>query len=280
MRFLRIFPPLCLFIAFLALHACSPKVYTQLTEQVNPVAVDAEFKEYETMRFYSRDLKMAYTLANDNKNLYFCGRIDDEAMQQKIMNNGLVMWIDTTPKPTYQIGITYPVPGQRNFRYEETKTPGGLEETSDFIRTRQTFFLRHNTVRLTGFKPHLTGVFPLENKGGIRVKMNWDSTGSLIYEAAIPFKSFYRETLVPKDSLHVFCLSFVVNNFQLPNAAQGQSKGSLLDGISVGVGTGIGTMGGIGMGGNYNLGGGPRNAGSQNDKTAISTQFRLAVKAD
>ena len=265
----------CLFL----LGACSPTVYTRLNPPAEPVSVDANIAEHGLMRFYAREIRATYSMSNDNENLYLCARIDDPEMQQKIMRNGLIVYIDTTKKPLRQIGITYPVPGQRNFRKEEAPDKGELEEISEFKRTRQTFFLKHNTVRLFGFKNHFTGIYPMENRSGVRVKMDWDSTGSLVYEMLIPFKSFYRDKLTATDANRIFSLSFVVNAFDLPPGKP--TKGRLLDNVSIGVGGGMG-MGsgfGTGVGVGTTLGGGPQGGmGPTTEKNEFSTQFQLSVK--
>ncbi|MGQ4827587.1 hypothetical protein, partial [Enterococcus faecalis] len=39
------------------------------------------------------------------------------------------------------------------------------------------------------------------NKSDIKIALNWDKSDVLTYEIKIPFKTFYKETLVPRDTL-------------------------------------------------------------------------------
>ena len=90
-----------------------------------------------------------------------------------------------------------------------------------------------------------------ENEYGINVSINWDVNNIMIYEAIIPFKTFYKPTLTAIDSLKNFDFSMTIHGFPPPEKKD--------DGGNSGGGGG---MGGGGMpGGGGGMGGGGMNGG-------------------
>lgn len=208
-------------ILFMA--ACSPKAMYQTTWQSTPVNVDGEATEWRIpLRFYDATTKLNYTLSNDNENIYLCVRVVDELSQAKIMRNGLNIWFDTLAKKNKQCGILFPVPDKGGEGFQEGGDGGGKHHGrgehggggSDGLKKR--FERQANQMQLIGFKKGIPDYLAPDNEYGIKVSINWDVNNIMIYEAAIPFKTFYKPMLVAKDSLKNIDFSMTIHGFPLP----------------------------------------------------------------
>ncbi|MBI1307448.1 MAG: hypothetical protein GC181_12675 [Bacteroidetes bacterium] len=203
----------------LSIAACgSHKVVQNANWQSNAVSIDANDKEYGNISFYNTETKTHYSISNDSANLYLCLAFSDENLQRQIMLAGLTLWIDTLPKPLKQIGVTYPLKTER----KQGKHGTGDEPTPDKIH--RDFILTHQVAELTGFRNLPNGFSPLTTKEGLNLKMDWDSSQTLIYELQIPLKNWYHE-LTSSDSSHIFTATVVVNTVKPPGSGNGDHTG-------------------------------------------------------
>ncbi len=267
--------PVLLFI-FFVITSCKSTLY-QTKWQDKTVTADGNPKEWEIpLRFYDSKSKLSYTITNDLENLYICMRITEDASQVKVMKAGMQVWIDTTGSNKQLTGILFP---QRppettdNATHSSSETgsngggkhngggsggygggSGGGSRSPNMANMRGRFQKDYKEMMLTGFHAPIRGSVPLTNDFGVQVGVNWDaskydSSYIMIYEAVIPFRTFYKNKLTSADSLRKFGITITVN--ALPHAAsQGGSKGGGHGG------GGGGGMGGGGMGGGGMRGGG------------------------
>ena len=244
--------------------SCSPKVLYQCGWQNTPVSADGNPSEWRIpLRFYDSDTKLNYTLSNDDEKIYLCVRIVDELSQAKVIKNGLTIWFDTLAKKNKQCGILYPVPdrnaeetsqGDGGSRHGGGRKKDGSAEL-DAIKNR--FLRQANQMQLVGFKKNIPDYLTSDNEYGINVSINWDVNNIMIYEAIIPFKTFYKPALTAKDSLKTFDFAMTIHGFPAPEKKDdGNSGGGSGMGGGGGMG-GSGGMGGGGMGGS-SMGGGGR----------------------
>jgi hypothetical protein len=278
----------------LFLSTCSPKAMYQTSWQTKPVVVDGDPSEwFIPLRFYDADTKLNYTLSNDDEKIYLCVRIVDELSQAKVIRNGINIWFDTLAKKNKQCGILFPVPDKGGDEYQSDGATGGggshhrgdgsgKHGSGDNDAIKKKFLRQANQMQLIGFKKGIPDYLAPENEYGINVSINWDANNIMIYEAAIPFKAFYKPALVAKDSLRNFDFSMTIHGFPAPEKKDdGNSGGGGMGGAGGGMGGGMpgggggmpggggmggaggrGGMGGGGMGGGRGGGGGMRGAGS------------------
>jgi len=265
----------------------------QTSWQSKPVVVDGDPSEwFIPLRFYDADTKLNYTLSNDDEKIYLCVRIVDELSQAKVIRNGINIWFDTLAKKNKQCGILFPVPdkGADDYQTDGASTDGdggghhrggGSGKHGGVDAVKKKFLRQANQMQLIGFKKGIPDYLAPENEYGINVSINWDVNNIMIYEAAIPFKAFYKPALVAKDSLRNFDFSMTIHGFPAPekkddgsNSGGGGGMGGSGGGMGGGMpggggmggggmgGAGRGGMGGGGMGGGRGGGGGMRGAGS------------------
>ncbi|HWY38756.1 MAG TPA: hypothetical protein VNY73_09370 [Bacteroidia bacterium] len=277
-------------LLLLVIFGCSPAVITRLNWQSAPVVADGRLTEWQApLRFYDPDTKLNYVVSNDKENLYVCIRAADEQSQMKIIRGGMQVWIDTTGKKKKQVGISFPLSAKM-------RTNDGEESPSEFKRSEKPNMERlhkkitdeANEMLLTGFKQPLNGYTARQNTSGLKLSINWDTNNIMIYEAIIPFSTFYKPTLTNADSLKTFGFSIVVNGLAAPERKDdGGSGGANMGGGGMGGGGGMsGNRGGMGggMGGGRGMGGGGMRGGGgapsnpMYETNSFWIRFRLASK--
>ena len=239
-------------ICILVFASCSHEILSGAL-QTSPVKVDGKINDWEIpLRFFDYKTNINYSVTNDLHDLYICMRIADVQMQTKIIRAGMEVWIDTTGKKKKNVGISFPLSTGEKMKYGEKEgTDSPRSETRDRAKMRTAFLASNRDMQLKGFK-HLNGFVPLRNDSGVNVSMNWDSSGTLIYEAKVAFRAFYKENLTSVDSAKVFGIGIVLNGMEVITPS---SRGSAGQGMNPAGGMGGSTMGGTGMGSQSRLGG-------------------------
>lgn len=207
---------LALTVAFMA--SCSPKVIHKLSWQPVPVVVDGSLDENARLPFTLSDKSMFYQVSNDRTHLYVSMRIVDEQLQFQALRGGVELWIDTTSKTPKSTVIKYPLP----IRFERPKPASTPQEKPEApteltlaqrpsnAALKQQMLEGQNSVHLRGFRVFDNGAYPIDNNTGIEVAVDVDEKNTLIYEASIPFRAFYRDRLQASDTAKVFTIEIKI----------------------------------------------------------------------
>jgi hypothetical protein len=264
-----------LFLFPLLLFSCSGEVYNSLW-QSSAVKADGIPTEWsKPLKHYDPSTKLQYTFSNDRKNMYICIRATDDMTQKKILQGGMVIWIDTTGKGKERTGLTYPIPDintKSESEMGENRNRNQGDEPSSY-RPKRKFHNNHIEMLLTGFKPPIGGLVPLSNLDGIAVNLHVDSLDILTYEAIIPFRTFYRDSLITSDSSRVMTFKIVVNG--MPHAKKGSDDSEAASNMS------SQSMAG-GMGGRGSSKGGGRGQAPIDplyESHSVKSQIKLRIKA-
>lgn len=244
---------LSLFISSIAVvfTACSSSApIMQCNYQSAPVTVDGRAREWSIpLQYYDEKTKLNFTITNDDTCLYYCFRITDDREEMRVLRAGMQIWIDTTGKNQRQVGIEFPFQELKEGAENNGKKGNGPPDTIGHQK-RLTFATPQKEMRVTGFKYPIAGIVPLPNPYGIKTSIARDSAGITIYEASIPFRTFYKKTLTASDNTRTFGISIILN--PMGGAGEGHKNGH---GGDAGGMAGAGTMGGnmgmhaAGMGG-------------------------------
>ncbi|HXC06807.1 MAG TPA: hypothetical protein VNZ86_18745 [Bacteroidia bacterium] len=266
----------------LLISSCKSELYHS-GWQSNVVVADGNPQEWEIpLRFYDGKSKLAYTISNDLENLYICIRMTEDASQVKVMKAGMQIWIDTTGGNKQTTGILFPQRppessdagsrssgsesdgGERRKSNEgggESGNRSGGNRSPNMAKMRSSFQKDYKEMMLTGFKAPARGSVPLHNDLGIQLGINWDankydSSYIMIYEAIIPFRTFYHNKLSSADSLRNIGITIQVNALSRPASPGGSHGGGGNRGGGGGMGGGGMRGGGMGGGGGGHRGGG------------------------
>lgn len=249
------------------MSSCSTTVYQSAWQSVL-VSADGNSREWSIpLRFYDKDSKLCYTVSNDSVNLYLCIWAIDEQMQMKILRAGMQLWIDTTGKNKQQVGILFPTtsPGRN------VSPPAKImqDKRPDVNAMMLEFRSKYNEMQLVGFKPPIGGFIPLKNDFNISVGINRDSTNLMVYEAIIPYKTFYKQTLSASDSTKIFGITIIVKALQMPKMSGGAPGGDMQRGGNFGGGSPPSGMQG---------GGGPPMRGSSGSTLTEVNTIKMKIK--
>jgi hypothetical protein len=262
--------------SFCLLASCSPIVYNSLW-QSQPVKADGNPKEWsKPLKHYDSGTKLQYTFSNDRQNMYICIRATDERTQQKILRGGMQVWLDTTGRGKERIGLSFPLPET------EAKTDAGMENMSkhnpDEYRPKKKFRSDRTEMEVTGFKAPIAGNLPLQNIYGIAVNINMDSLDILTYEAIIPFRTFYKDSLTSSDTSKIISVKILMNGVHKSKekgqgvADPGSDAAQTMGSTSNGMGQRGGGRGGRGAKGNT----GP--ADPMTESQSVKTVLKLCTQ--
>ncbi|MCX6251634.1 MAG: hypothetical protein NTX61_12890 [Bacteroidetes bacterium] len=181
------------------------------------IIIDGKAFEWEDSLFFKdQDRGIFYAIVNDSNNLYICLKVPDEAVQMRMLREGMDMWFDQNGKKNQMTGIHFPL--------HTTLNPGVKQGTAaskpeDRRKMKLIFLLQAKDMELTGFKADLNGFQHIQTgKSGVRLRIDIDSTGVLVFEARIPFKDFTGDVKMSNP----LSAGFVIKGMQSPKIQEGE----------------------------------------------------------
>ena len=167
------------------------------------VKADGKLTEWgNTLQAYNKTTDIYYTMANDDKNLYFIMKSSDQIINNKFIAGGINITINTTGKKNEKGAyvITYPLvdmAGLRNQVMTMRTTPGpaqhnealsGMDSTTIAMRRRMLGNIKE--LKLSGFAAAdvADSVISIYNTYGIKTGVDYDNMGNLSAEVIIPLK--------------------------------------------------------------------------------------------
>ena len=287
------------------LHSsCSHKLAPEGNYQATPVVADGKINDWKLpLRFSNSDYTLQYAVTNDNKNLYICVISKDPITVQRIMKEGMNVYLDPKGAKNKEISIVFPVrkaadPARSRNRYNSQgngadsvgagaygqgstqDTQGSATQGSPIDGPNSAITRRANLENLlaqsdyyntTGFVNMQNGQYGLTNtKSPILVSMGLTNDNGIAYEAIIPLRNISYDKLVTKNDTRNFSVGIVLNASMGGGGRNGGGQEGGGGGFrpSIGMGGGMGGMGmrmGDGGGGRRNGGSGNNAAGKEDD---------------
>ncbi len=266
--------------------------------QVTPIVIDGDNKDWPSpYPEYDEKAMLGYAVSNDKNNLYITVETGDAATQLKILHEGLTVWIDRTGEKSEETAINFPLPvvyakGAQTVKDDEAKRPGqsqSLEGQGGSRDQKQRMYLedkvrallpKADQYSLQGFKScNLQYAITEKDSCGIEVKIGLDANNELIWEAVIPFKSFYfKPELTRPDKGKVLTVCFETTGSKRP-AGQANGNNGRGSGMAMRPSVGIGGFGGMGMGMRMGGGGGGYRGGNRGGSPSQSTIMEPLYKS-
>ncbi len=141
----------------------------------NPVDAD----EYT----FHKKSKLHYFLSNDYTKIYIILKVEDHVVRNRILKEGLTIWIDMDNKPEKNMGILFPV-GYENI--ENRSINDFSKESIDADKVLAEALNLANTIELIGFRNEPDKIFPAENSDSFTGSIESDENGVLHYRLIIP----------------------------------------------------------------------------------------------
>ncbi len=198
---------------------------------------------------------LLYSVFNDEKFIYVIAKITESIDQNKVLQMGLTLWINTDGKSRKVNGIRFPI-GAKVGRGRSNSQFGQVNSESPLAAA--------NTIMLVGFKDIPEKRFPSDNNDKCRGSIKYDNDGNLLYSMVIPV------SMIPEDAKKTPGKPVVYNfgieygampemNMQRPSGGGGEGAGAPMS---------PGGRGGRG-GGGMPMGGGPGGQGGQSQDAVI-----------
>jgi len=231
----------------------------------------------EPLNQYNDATKLAFALANDDKNLYIIIESLDPQTTFSVLRGGITLNINTEGKKKDGMKLTFPlmdrVPmpkeGEEHHDHAPLSPDGAVHDP----------VVMNKIIRVSGFKNIADGELPAINQDGIETGMSIHPNRDLIYELSIPL----AQLQVGLDLKKPLVYNIKINEpnksgFKREARPEGAGGGKGRSGGSRGMGGGgMGSAGLGGMGGGRMRGGGQRPQES-GESAARSSDFWIKYK--
>jgi hypothetical protein len=127
--------------------------------------------------------KLFYFISNDNENVYVDIKVEESSVQNRILKEGLTIWINMDRKLTKKMGVRFPVGSEYDTDYNKR---GIHENKINQDESLVTPLIMANTIELVGFKGEDSRRFPSDNADTFRGSVRYDREGTLYYHMTMP----------------------------------------------------------------------------------------------
>jgi uncharacterized membrane protein YgcG len=207
---------------------------------------------------------LSYCLSNDDKNMYVDIKITESIEQGKVLQMGLVLWLNTDGKSRKITGIRYPV----GAKYSRAMRARGEPQAA---LNQETPLSLANTIQLIGFKDANPKSFPSNNTDNFRGSVKYDNDGNLLYSMTIPLAKLPEGGKSSNGKIYPMNIAI---EYGAPPQTGGQSgsQSGFPSASSRGGGSGGGRSGGGRSGGGGSRGGGGGEIGGGPPSMSSSAQ--------
>ena len=132
---------------------------------------------------FNKKSNLYYLFSNDNTNLYVDIKVEDSGVENKILKQGMVIWLNMEGKQDKKLGVHFPIGSdntggrRRSNLTEDNFTPEGKPITP---------LMRATTIELIGFTNEQEKRFPADNPNSFKGSIKYDNDGNLVYRLLLP----------------------------------------------------------------------------------------------
>lgn len=255
------------FIGFLMLVSCTKLPLYQSKWNDNTLE-----NNQGTYRYFDPGSNLKFDISNDDKNLYLKLSTIDRSTQMKILHAGFKIYFDTLGKKKNTAYLNFPIKSQRpdltNDNSQKMKVGGDQIKS---IQLKNLIKKIPQTAKFSNYRGSTSFHHKLDETN-IKINLEEDIHGFLVYEVAIPLGELKEGSLVPEDEISIGFVSGVIGMQSRESSSSPSAKGG-----GRGGGGGRAPGGKMGQGG-VRSGGGERQTGSmQKMAEPIKVWFRIKM---
>ncbi len=127
--------------------------------------------------------KLFYTISNDNSNVYVNLLVEDRSVQERILTQGLTVWINMDSRLAREMGVRFPTASKNQAGGDKSGRSGN--KTNQNIIITDPHFLP-NTIELVGFTSEEERRFPADNADNFRGLLKFGKDNILNYKLVMP----------------------------------------------------------------------------------------------
>jgi len=216
--------------------------------QQRPLIVDGMDNDWtKPLPYTDRKEKINYSVSNDGDNVYILLSTRSPQEQQKIIEGGMTVWINSKAEKeeSTSVGIGFPLDSHNDrdrqlmAQAQPDKYKNNKPVTLDDLKSYS----------LYGFSSEIeTYDYGQNNEEHVLVRIDYNKEGALIYEACVPLSIIYPQSSTPNYAGKSIAVGIFIEGL-LPNAVVPQEGGGG-GGVSIGGGLGVGSFGsggGVGL---------------------------------
>jgi hypothetical protein len=219
--------------------------------QSQPLTIDGSDRDWvKPLPYAVHEENVNYSISNDQQNLYVLLSTASRQEQQKIIQGGMSVWVNTKGDKGIgdAVGIGYPLDegNDPDRKLMEEAQPQRYQRKAVTLADKRTYglygFNKDSSIRKYNYGD--------TNYVGVVMRMDYNNSGDLIYEAAIPLQAIYPghdpATPYPTQNLAV---GIFIEPLPAGTRIPGGGGGGGGSGVGVGLGAGMGGFGsGVGLG--------------------------------
>lgn len=217
-----------------------------------PIVIDGSDEDWtRPLPGFAKTENISFEIANDAENLYVLISTKDQLEQQKIIQGGMTVWVNTNADKSQSgaVGIGYPLDSRndpdRNLMNEAQ--PNRVPKSVTLQDKQEYALYGFGTSSEVGNFAYADD----SNPQGVKMRMDYNNAGELIYEAAIPLTTLYPghsagSSYAAKSIAVGIFVDGLPPNANVPRGVGGGG------GPEIGVGGGLG-FGSFGSGGGLGL---------------------------
>jgi hypothetical protein len=192
-----------LMASFFIYVACSPKLAPAGHFQSNAVIADGNYDDWSLpLRFSDAKHLFQYSVTNDRKNLYIALLCTDRNTQNRILKNGLNIYLDPKGDKNKTISLEYPVKKPEQSGYNRNNgDPMPASASTQSSQSLDQLLLQSDYYNTNGFINIENGQFGTTDlKAPIKVGLKIHEDSILFYEAIIPLADIPGLNLYAKNT--------------------------------------------------------------------------------
>ena len=271
-------------VAFLLAAGCSSSRQSEGSEktqpkaiwQSQPLAIDGNDDDWvKPLPYVVHEESVNYSISNDNRNLYILLATSSRQEQQKIIQGGMSVWINTKGDKSNgdAVGIGYPLDDRNDpdRKLMEDAQPQRYQNKTVTLADKRSYSL-YGFGKDSAIRNYTYGD---SNSVGVVMRMDYNNKGDLIYEVSIPLQALYPgHDPVTAYTTHDLAVGIWIEGLP-PSAHVPREGGNGGGGSGVGFGVG-GGMGGFGPGMGMGIGiGGMRGGGMQRNNRKLFDEAQI-----
>lgn len=174
---------------------------------------DSDYQLLKKAGFY-------YFISNDNDNIYISLKTSERLVQEKILKEGLTVWLNMDDKDNAKMGIIYPIGSDNqniNKRRDKSENNAGSDTMSVLSMA--------NTIELIGFISEQERRFPAQNPDNFNGSVKYEK-GILYYRMVMPIAKLPIRNSRQGTGAMPFTFGFEYGFIPLMQSSSNSSPGS------------------------------------------------------
>ena len=214
--------------------------------QSKPLAIDGNNNDWPANLSINKKSGWRYGVSNDSRFLYVMLEVPRKTDQQKILITGLTLSIDTLGKNRKDWALTYPIVKMHRPRQKMNRTRRGHRPRPLRVWNKETFLQLNSyfsedkqMASLQDFSEGSPARIPAYSLSTIAVRIQFDTTGMMIYEARIPLSRLFSHPSLSVTKKQLFSYTIETGYIDMmshrrPSSGQGNFHGGGRGGMNPG----------------------------------------------